>query len=389
MSDSEPIPTRKNTIEATFEAASQGHMFDAFASWFKLEKDSRNRALKEAVKSASEINEELRPALNRCSDPNIKFLLKNFAVLTNKAAETLFNPPVDRKITAEDIADAEENRAGSVAYNALDAFATELDVDFYAELDDFVSPEQTVQRFSLEDMEKFMLSILPHIDLDSKISLVGFNRFTHPLKHAEILLNPEIRSQLPESTFALYRDTLGWLENVLTQDLYPSMGLLTLFFEADPEGRAAGTTVQREGKQIPMSVYYFTRLRRAVQMTESENPDPRDWSIKTPTDLKILKDRLVDYLLDDDYMERALPYIQGGVVYDDIFMKPAAGGILYVQAETKDLGEEGNKILGLRFGEVLRVIGKHLEEKGDYDALRKLKSREVAGVKFADFWSKV
>lgn len=380
-------PSFVNPIETCILLAEQGQFYNALFTWFGLPEEQRVEVLRNTLTLASQRQSELSWAKE---DPDCtpveKFVLTYFSTLSSPVTQKIIVPTGNIQITERDVAEIEDS-SGERAYRRFDEFVNENGISLGADSDtsDFPSPSWTFHRFSTEEMKNLLLHLSPHITPESP--LFTYSAIVHPFKHIDLLtdsrLSPYVEEiLLPEFVRSQLEPPI--LANLLSQNVFPSPECFEEIFrripdQCDPD--ITYTVLDSAGgeQQLPASAYYFTLLRR-INQTDNQNV------AKNPKEAKEIKQRIVSYLLNDEFIKRVLPYLKTDQVYGDELVPPGLGYLSYM-TDAEATGNAAREIKRKRFSEILKTAISFLEGKGDTETIQKLTEREVGGIKFADFLS--
>lgn len=374
-----------NPVEQVHALAKEGNMYSSLLTWFGLPEEQRSEVLTKALKVGSQIQPALSWVVNRRETPDLEnFILKNFSILSSKAAQKLLMPTDGIEVTAQDMMEISDEE-GRSAWNRFNKLVNEAGIKFQAGIDDFSSPSRTFTHFSLEEEREFLLKLAAHMPSDADLFIAYGLDLLRPIEHCDLLADPRLVDYVRETIF-LTPHLEPLLANFLSRGVFPSPEFFEEVFKLKPEETKPDTeftiATDKGNLDLPASLYYFSMLLRITKV-------PKDLK---PEKLEERKQKIVGYLLNDQFMQRALPYLDTDNFYEketghgNEFIPEGLMDIRY-QADIKATGEEAKKIKRDKFGKILKTGITYLEEKGDTRIAQKLREKEVAGIKYFDFLS--
>ncbi len=378
----------RDLLGRVYEMWESGRHYDSLRTWydapFELRDDAVNSVLLQEAKSEED---SLRDVQYRNRGKPESLILQHYALLTTPAVGKVVNPEGNLIITGSDGDELASNPGGGDDQKFRTRLHTlELNYQYYYHDEgDFIEPKKDIVRnFSMEEARDFFLKLIPEMDERSKFKLLSAWGIVDPTRYAELLTDPRLADDLERPLIEEGNWGDEHLANFLVQGIYPSVEFFEEAFKrlrTEDSNSSSEFEISVKGNldvTVPSSVFYFSILRRMVQ--------PRKSGMSTEE----RKNRIVEYLLNDAYMEHALPYIEtdevyGNELYGDVFVEEGRISLAY-QVDIEARGDEAKEIKRKRFGEVLRSAEEYLKEKGEIETIQKLKDREVTGINFADYW---
>lgn len=360
----------------------QGQHYNSLLTWFRASSEVRGDALTYALLEAGkQPDESLTTVQHEMKSQPLGFALSHYALLSSDAARKLLLPDESEPITEADVNALYYNPGQSDQIRLYRRLGLK-DFPFF-NADDFTEPRIDISTaFNLEEARQFLLKLTPHIEGEVKRKILSNWGVVSGIRHADLLTDPRLADHLE---YALLTEGGSWatyLENFLSQGVFPSTEFFEEAFrrlkpeEANPQAMLAVSIKDVHDTQVPASVFYFTMLRRIASLEK--------WREKRPEFGQGREERIISYLLNDTFMKHALPYLETDEVFEDNFILEEFTTIR-PKVEVKATGEEAKTLKNERFREVLKTAVAYLDQKGDSERLESLKSREVDGVRFADF----
>ena len=253
---------------------------------------------------------------------------------------------------------------------------------YYHDYADFTEPNQDIKRsFSLDETREFLVKLIPHLNVNDRVKgrllSSGSHGVIDVMKHTDLLTDPRLADVLEKP---LLREVVWefYMENYVRQEAFPSAEFFEEAFRRfDPKDSDPNANFHISDKnhtEIPASVFYFTLLRKITLLKSLRERHPefgKGW-----------EEKITSYLLNDIFMEHALPYLEIENAYEDDFVSQYGSNSKVVAT-----GDEAKALKRKRLGEVINTAIEYARQKGDEQTVRKLNEREVGGVKFADFIS--
>lgn len=174
------------------------------------------------------------------------------------------------------------------------------------------------------------------------------------------------------------------LENFLAQGVFPSPEFFEEAFmrlkpeDSDPYANLKISLKDVRDTGVPASVFYFTMLRRITTLEEMRERHPEFGTGR--------EEKIISYLLNDAFMEHALPYLGTEEAFEDNFVGEDSK-IIFHNARIEATGKEAKQLKRQRLGEIIKAAVDYAHQKGNEEMVQRLTEREVSGVKFADFIS--
>lgn len=377
------IPTARaeaarNLLTSVYELWEEGQHYRSLQAWFATSLEERDDVINSVLlQEAEPANQSLRDIQYHVKGRPESLVLDHYALLTSAAVGKIINPSG----TTVTLGDAYELSFNPGEQRGNNCFAARLRsiglggyTHYYHDADDFTEPRNDITRnFDLEEEREFLLNLIPHIGTtDDLVEEQLLRGVVHAIRHADLLTDRRLADHV-EKVVLLDHFWLAHLENFLAQGVFPSAAFFEeAFRRLKPEESAVNAVFRasirdEEDTPIPASVYYFSILRK---ITSPENNQQQT---------------IVSYLLSDAFMEHALPYLETGNVYPDDFIAEGDKLIFY-HARVEATGDEGRRIKRERFGEILVLAEKYLTETRNAETIKELKNKEVAGVRFVDYW---
>lgn len=402
---------RVNVVEQCASLEREGQVYKSFVSWFNLPKDKREEAIKDTLTRVAKKDQSLRDIKRGYVSLSLQdqFIFNNFEILSSDDARKILLPQGLTEITDKDLNSLSNNERETAARFNRILKDNNIDSDYSADEYDFKEVSKLISsKFSVEEEREFLKQLLPLFKKGSEMykiakSTSSLRSFINPFRHIELIFDDILGKYLEKQ---LIGDTnwQNYLENYLSQGVFPSPEFFEEVFRRKPldcDPNAIYTIHTREGdKEVPASLHYFSILRRINHVTGIESsPNPKDEFtvrdeknrdiVRDPKKIKEIKERIVGYLLSDEFMRRVLPYLNTDKVYgnewdEDRFISSTAGYIDY-GAEIEATGDKAREIKKQRFSEVLREAIIYLKGIGNQVRIQKIQDRQVDGVKFSDF----
>lgn len=358
--------------------------YKSYTAWFQLPTDQRDQLLKTSLSEGAKIDTEFYRLVSQDKLPSrLDFVFRNFEVLSSPAAAKVLLPSSEDPLTNQEVSN--DYRDSRAAYYRFLDLADELDgqsgIRIEKEETDTRNPGVIVaNRFTVNEMVevvKKLRTVIP--DKDHRI----YRPLTllHPFKHLDVLLDPELRDFVWES-FVL-DDDFKTLSNILIQHYYPSAAVFDLAFDKYPNKYGPNNEkwdftdpAGNERIPVPASAFYWALIRRAanLRVPKEEEKHFRNPQFEKQEVIDEIRDKVADYLLDDEFTRRTLQYFDVDELYDDLLVYPHVAGIIFRKG-LEATGNEARKAKQEKFVEVLDVAEKHLQGKGDQQRVDQLREK--------------
>jgi len=379
----------KELLKSISDLWGQGEHYKSLVKWFDLPQESRDDIINTTLlQEANPRDRSLRSAQYDTEGKPENLILRHYALLSTPEVGKIIHPNEDNPITSNDVLRIFSNPGAASGEHSFRFKIMSLGLrqnPYFHDMDDFTKPNEDIKRnFSIEEAGEFLLELIPHVKDDIKDQLLSSWGVISSIKHADLLTDPRLADDLEKSLIG----EISWasrVENYLSQGVFPSPEFFEEAFKrlkpeyVDPNANLQISLKEANDTSVPASVFYFTMLRRITTLEKARGMDLEF--------TKDREDRIVSYLLNDAFITRALPYLDTEDVYQDNFISEGYGQIMY-NAKIEATGQEAKDIKSKRFGEILGAAETYLKQKGGTDTLQKLKDREIAGVKFSDYWPK-
>lgn len=353
----------------------QKQVYHALLTWFQLPIEQRNELLVSTLQKASR-SEMLSFAKDADDCTRIEhFVLQYFSTLSCLTAGKLLVPTGAVELSEEEKQELADS-VGSFGYNRFHEIRMEkrFELDADSDTSDFPPPVSTFKRFLTEEMETFLMRLIPHLETES--DLLRANFLIHPIQHIDLLANAQLFSRLENSLLFERMPMQDILANLLNQGLLPKAETFEAIFKRVPKECDPDVAFAVLDKKISISLFYFTFLLRAADV---EYDNDHETTAST-------RGHAIDYLLNDEFMKRVLPYFES----KDLFKNKMFGWdiipkrllIEYGDIIIEATGEEAKRLKGEQFSKILNTAIKHLQEEGDLQTIRELKE------KFSDYVDK-
>lgn len=366
------------------DAWNDGRRYEALYDWFHIAPEMRTTIVDATLLQEAKPKESLKSAQDRTKGTPSNFVLSHYALLTSEAAGKIIDPQEEYMVTDDDAHKlrqnpAERDREFSMRIRGLGLANQPSETPYYHDYADFQEPNMDIMRsFSLEDERQLLVNLLPHIDAEDSNQLLSSVGIVNIIQHADLLLDPRLADRLEKALVGKMPWEL-YLANYLSQGFFPSAEFFEEAFKRLPPELSDPNAVfsvdangGRDKTDIPASVFYFSMLQKITGVKGL-----RKHGSEQGREVKI-----TEYLLNDAFMQHALPYLSIDQAYREEFIHELST-IFY--GEVVAAGDEAKQIKSQRFSEILKEAIGFLEEKGDTDTIKKLKDREVAGIKFSDY----
>lgn len=345
----------------------QKQVHKALVTWFQLPSEQRNELLASTLQKASRL-EMLSFAKDADeSTEDERFVLQYFSTLSSPTAEKLISPTGKVEISIEEVQELKD-AFGDNGYNRFHQIKMEkgFELDADSDTNDFPPPASVFKRFSAEEMEAFLICLIPHLEAES--ALFKMNFLIHPIQHIDLLANAQLLPRLENNLLLERMPMVDILANFLNEGVLPKAETFEAIFKRVPRECDPDAVFEVLDKKIPISLFYFSFILRAADVdygNVSEAAATRGYTI--------------DYLLNDEFMKRVFPYLKSGDLFEregfgeDIVPKRVP--IEYGHIAIKVTGEEAKRLKGERFSRILNAALEHLQEEGDLQAVQKLKEK--------------
>lgn len=345
----------------------QRQIHSALTVWFQLPLEHRNELLADTLRKASYL-EMLSFAKDADSCTNgERFVLQYFSTLSSPAAKKVIVPTGKVELTQEEV-DELTDGFGDRGFNRFQEMRAEkgfkLDAD--SDTSDFPSPASVFKKFSTNEIEIFLMRLIPHLEPEPAVFRKNF--LIHPIQHIDLLANPQLFPRLENSLLFESMPMKDILANLLNQGVLPKAETFEAVFKRVPKECNPDATFEVLDKEIPLSLFYFTFLLRAAGI-ESDNG-----KITAST-----KEPVARYLLNEEFMKRVFPYLES----EDFFQAegfendiiPRRIPIEYGHIVVKATGEKAKRLKRDQFARVLYIALQYLQVEGDLQAAQKLKEK--------------
>lgn len=383
----ERVESAKDLLKQVHELWEQGQHYNSLSVWFDLPKDKREDVINNTLlQEAEPANRSLRSAQYDTEGKPENLILKHYALFSTDAVGKLIHPSKDDPITDSNVLELFNNPGrGDMEFSIKLRSMGLHSQPYYHDEDDFTEPRIEITRnFSLEEARELLVKLIPHISGDIKDKLLSAWGIVSSTKHADLLADPRLADALEKPILGEV-EWVTHLENYLEQAVFPSTEFFEEAFErlkpedSNPNANFQISLNDIRDTEVPASIFYFTMLRRITLLDERRKHNPEFG--------KGREEKIISYLLNDAFMEHALPYLETDTALEDNFVEEGRRLIVH-NAEVEATGDEAKEIKKKRFGEVLGASEAYLTEKGDTETIQKLREREVEGIKFSDYWPK-
>lgn len=380
----ERVEAAKNLLGRVHEMWEQGRHYDSLVAWFETPTDQRDDVVNSVLLQEAEPSERsLRSAQYDTEGKPEHLILKHYALFATPAVGKIIKPNENDPITDDNVDELRKNPGNNEDFRIKIRSLGLGHEPYYHDMDDFIQPNHDItNNFSLEEARELLANLIPHISGKVKDRLLSSWGIVGGIKHADLLTDPRLADALEKSLIG----EVYWvthLENFLTQGVFPSAEFFEEAFkrlkpeDSDPNAIFQISLRDIGDTKIPSSIFYFTMLRRITLLKSFRENHPEFG--------KGREEKIISYLLNDAFMEHALPYLETEDAFEDYFVEENSR-LMRHNAKIEATGEEAKEIKRKRFGEILQAAEAYLKEKEDIETIRKLRERGVAGVKFSDYW---
>lgn len=362
------VSATQSPLERCSILVEQKQVHRALLAWFQLPAEQRNELLASTLQKASrsEMLSFAKDADDCTRDEH--FVLQYFSTLSSPTAEKLLLPTGTVELSEEEVEELAD-RFGSFGYNRFQEIRIrkEFELDADSDASDFPSPVNVFKRFSAEDMEAFLIRLIPHLEEESAPFRTNF--LINPIQHIDLLANAQLFPRLENSLLFERMPMQDILANLLNQGVLPKAETFEAIFKRVPKECDPDAAFKVLDKKIPTSLFYFAFLLRATDVEYTNDPEATAST----------RGRTIDYLLNDEFMKRVLPYLKSEDFFENEGLRediiPKRVPIEYGHITIKATGEGAKRLKGERFSRILNVALEHLQEEGDSQTAQKLKEK--------------
>ncbi|MEK7551606.1 MAG: hypothetical protein AAB532_03320 [Patescibacteria group bacterium] len=372
-------------LVATNELWIQGQHLEALISWYSSPEELRSDVVSSVLLDEAKPHRSLRDAQFETEGHPENFVLQHYALVTNPAVRKMFQPVEDEPITEDNWHKIKSNPGDN---NEFRRAISRLGIrdgsyDFFDYADFTNANAEIVANFSLDEAREFLINLIPNLSDEVKNKMLSTWGVVHSVKWADLLTDPRLADDLER---AILYDHISWadhLEQFLAQDFLPSVEFFEEAFrrlkdeDSDPNSDFSVSVVSPQDTTIPSSLLYFSMLRRTI-------PSEMDGSATETREERM--ERITSYLLSDEFMRHALPYLSTEELYPDVFVVPKRMNLTH-NATIEDTGDDAKTSKRKRLGEVIQIAIDYARKKGDDETVKKLTDKEVDGVRLTDFIS--
>ncbi len=335
-----------STVKECMELTDNNEYLKALQTWFNVPQEKRTEILHANIRAIAGTHDNSSlAAIDRNLPAMDRFIFENFAPLSSEFLPKIVSPTKDTIIAADDLRNlSDQMEVGKDFRNT----AADLGFHFGVDPFDFKSSGQAIEeKFTLEEMRQAIKNILSHTN-EQEYMMIDQLKISHPVFHCELALDPEIepyvRLLYQHENYGRY---VGFLENCLVQNFFPSVAYFDYLYKTQPElTKPEAIYNDGGGFEIPVSVYYFSLLRKAVQL-KAADIDPKVQ--------QQARQKVAEYLGSKAFMDHVKLYLDSEILYKDEFVEPL-GRRIHRNAEIEEKGEQVKTIKQQRLNEVITAV---------------------------------